>query len=134
GTHPHPRQARRLRPRADRRDHRPLRAQGPDPGGPQAPDDLPRDRGDPLRRARRAPLLRRAGRLHHERPARRPHPRGPGRDQGRPPAHRRDEPPRGHPGLHPRRLRHRGRHEHGPRLGLPGVRRARDRDLVSGAL
>ena len=44
---------------------------------------------------------------------------------GRAPGHRRDEPARGRARLDPRRLRDRGRPEHGPRLGLAGVRRAR---------
>ena len=47
--------------------------------------------------------------------------------EGRPPADRRHEPARGHHRLDPRRLRDRGRPEHGPRLGLAGVGRARDR-------
>ena len=51
---------------------------------------------------------------------------------GRPPGDRRDEPARGRHGLDPRRLRGRGRPEHGPRLRLPGVRRARGEAVLPG--
>ena len=49
----------------DRRDHRPLRAQGPEDRRAAQHDRRPRAGRTPLRRARRAPVLRRAGRLHH---------------------------------------------------------------------
>ena len=49
------------------------------------------------------------------------------------PDHRRDQPARRRARLDPRRLRARGRPEHGPRLGLRGVRPARDQDLLPGA-
>ena len=42
GAHAHPRQARRLRAQPDRRDHRPLRAQGAAARGAAADDDDPR--------------------------------------------------------------------------------------------
>ena len=51
-------------------------------------------------------------------------------DHGRPPGHRRHEPARGHAGLDPRRLRHRGRPEHGPRVRLAGVGQARGRAVL----
>ena len=49
---------------------------------------------------------------------------------GRPPADRRHQPGRGRARLDPRRLRARGDLQHGPRLRLRRVGRARDRDLV----
>ena len=54
--------------------------------------------------------------------------------RGRAPGHRRDEPARGRARLDPRRLRDRGRPEHGPRLGLRRVRRARGRRSSSPSL
>ena len=84
-----------------------------------------------LRRARGQAVLRRAGRVHHLRPARRDGARGRRGGHGRAPGDRRDEPARGRPGLDPRRLRDRGRPEHGPRLGLAGVGRARGRRCSS---
>ena len=69
-------------------------------------------------------VLRRARRVHHLGPARRDGPRGPRRHHGRPPGHRRDQPAGGRHRLDPRRLRHRGRPEHGPRLRLGRVRRS----------
>ena len=53
---------------------------------------------------------------------------------GRAPADRRDQPGRGRARLDPRRLRARGDLQHGPRLRLGRVGRARDRDLVSRAV
>ena len=52
----------------------------------------------------------------------------------RPPADRRHQPGRGRPRLDPRRLRPRGDLQHGPRLRLRRVGRARDRDLVPRAV
>ena len=49
---------------------------------------------------------------------------------GGPPGDRRDQPARGHAGLDPRRLRDRGRPEHGPRLRLRRVGRARGRPVL----
>ena len=63
--------------------------------------------------------------LHHLRPDRRARARGRGRDPRRPPGDRRHQPARGDHRLDPRRLRDRGRPEHGPRLGLARVRPAR---------
>ena len=57
--------------------------------------------------------------------------------RGRPrraPADRRHQPGRGRPRLDPRRLRARGDLQHGPRLRLRRVGRARDRDLVPRAV
>ena len=51
-------------------------------------------------------------------------------DQGRAPGDRRHEPARGGAGLDPRRLRDRGRPEHGPRLRLARVGRARGRAVL----
>ena len=81
-----------------RRDHRPLRAQGPEDRR-AAPHD--RDAGAgraPLRRARRAAVLRRARRLHHLRPDRGDGARGPRGGQGRAPGDRRDQPAGGRAG------------------------------------
>jgi RNA polymerase subunit RPABC4/transcription elongation factor Spt4 len=58
GPHPDPREARRLRPLADRRDHRALRAQGPATGRAAPDGRRPGARRAPLRRARPAALLR----------------------------------------------------------------------------
>src|SRR5687768_11542453 len=69
GPDPDPGQAGRVRARPDRRDHRPLRAQGPEDRRPPAHDH---DRGDgeaPLRRARGQAVLRRARRVHRLRAA-----------------------------------------------------------------
>ena len=64
--------------------------------------------------------------VHHLRPAGRDGARGRPGDRGRAPGDRRDQPARGRARLDPRRLRDRGRPEHGPRLGLrPSRRRAR---------
>ena len=94
---------------------------------------LQRRRGDrqrALRRAHREAVLRRARLLHHRRPAGGDRPRGRRSGQGRPAADRRDQPGRGGARLDPRRLRARGDLQHGPRLRLRRVGRARDRDLV----
>ena len=89
-----------------------------------------RDRRAPLRRARGQAVLRRARRVHHLRPARRHGPRGPRGRGRRAPGHRRHQPARGRPGLDPRRLRPGDRPEHGPRLGLRRVGRARGGPLL----
>ncbi len=93
-------------------------------------DHQPRAGAGALRRARRAPVLRRARRLHHQRPAGRDGARGPRGRRRRPPGDRRDEPARGRHRLDPRRLRARGRLEHGARLGLERVGRARGRPVL----
>ena len=64
-----PDQARRLRARAQRRGHLPLRGQGPAPRGDEAADRRRGDRQRALRRARREAIFRRARRVHHRRPA-----------------------------------------------------------------
>ena len=133
GPHADPRQARRLRPRADGRDHRPLRAQGTAASSPCAADRRARARRTPLRRARRAAVLRRARRLHHLRPAGRDGARGPRRGQRRAPGDRRHQPAGGGARLDPRRLRPRDGREHGPRLRLPGVGGARGGAVLRGA-
>ena len=76
--------------RPDRRDNRPLRAQGAADRRAAAHDGHARARRAPLRRARRAPVLRRARRVHHLGPDRRDGARGRRRGQGRPPGDRRD--------------------------------------------
>ena len=53
---------------------------------------------------------------------------------GRPPADRGHQPGRGRPRLDPRRLRPGGHLQHGPRIRLGRVGRARDRDLVPRAV
>ena len=116
GPDPHPGQAGRVRARSHRRDHRPLRAQGPAHRRAQAHDDHTRARRAALRRARRQAVLRRAGGLHHLRPAGGDGARGRAGRARRAPGDRRDQPARGRPRLDPRRLRRRGRPEHGPRL------------------
>ncbi len=80
---------------AERRDHRPLRAQGARDRGAAHMTVDPRAGRAPLRRARRAPVLRRARRLHHLRPDRGDGARGPRRGQGGAPGDRRDQPARG---------------------------------------
>ena len=72
--------------------------------------------------------------LHHLRPDHRARLRGRRRDQGRPPGDRRHQPARGDDGLDPRRLRDRGRHQHGPRLGLARVRHPRGGAVLPRAL
>jgi hypothetical protein len=52
------------------------------------------------------------------------------RREGGAPGDRRDQPARGRARLDPRRLRDRGRREHGPRLRLARVGRARDRAVL----
>ena len=54
------------------------------------------------------------------------------RGQGRAPGDRRDQPARGRARLDPRRLRDRDGRQHGPRLGLAGVGRARGRAVLRG--
>ena len=129
GPDPDPGQARRLRARPDRRDHRPLRAQGPADRGAQAHDARQATRQAALRRARRASRSSASSSSSS--------PRGPlvamvlegheavkaarqviGATNPLEAAHR----------LDPRRLRDRGRPEHGPRLRTPPSRpRARPR-------
>ena len=58
---------------------------------------------------------------------------GPEAVEGRAPGDRRDGPARGHDGVDPRRLRRRGRAEHGSRVRLPGVRGARGVAVLPGA-
>ena len=72
--------------------------------------------------------------LHHRRAAGGDGPRGLRSGPGGAPDDRRHQPDRGRPRLDPRRLRARGDLQHGSRLRLRRVGRARDRDLVPRAL
>ncbi len=114
-----------------RRDHRPLRAQGAAHRRAAAHDRHARAGRAPLRRARRAAVLRRARRLHHLRADRGDGARGHRRGQGGAAGDRRDQPARGRHRHDPRRLRDRDGGQHGSRLGLAGVRRARGRRCSS---
>src|SRR6202035_2081149 len=134
GPNADPCKARRLRPGAHRRDNRPLRAQGPEDHRAAPHDARPRAGREPLCRALRAPLLRRAGRLHHLGPARGDGARGPRCREGRAPGDRRDQPARGGPWLDPGRLRDRDGGQHGPRIGLGRVSRARGGAVLRGAV
>ncbi|CAA9462447.1 MAG: Nucleoside diphosphate kinase, partial [uncultured Solirubrobacteraceae bacterium] len=130
GPDPHPGQARCVRPQPDRRDHRPLRAQGPADRRALAHDDDARAGRAALRRARGAPVLRRAGVLHHLRPAGGDGARG---NRGRPrraSGHRRHQPARSGARVDPRRLRGRGGPEHGSRVRLARVGRARGQAVL----
>src|ERR1019366_410938 len=105
GPNADPRKARRLRTRPDRRDRRPLRAQGTGDRGAAADDRHPGARRAALCRALRAPVLRRARRLHHLGPDRRDGARGHRCRQGGATADRRHQPAGGGSRLDPWRLR-----------------------------
>src|SRR6185312_11622163 len=92
------------------------------------------DRQPALRRAQREALLWRARLLHHRRAPGRDRLRGRQRRPRGPSADRCHQSGRGRPRLDPRRLRPGDDLQHGPRLRLRRVGRARDRHLVPRAV